>query len=900
MGTTSNEDGRSIAFSSFDNSIYLAGYTGGKLDGLENKGGTDAFVVKYDESGQTVWATLIGSSNSESANSISASTGGSIFVTGISLGNINGNINNGDFDSFTAKIAPDGLIEWIRYFGGNGYDESHSIASTSDGGAITVGATPGNRTQGISIGQIDGITLNGPYDAFIIKYDEQGTKEWMRLLGSSSSDVARSVSTTADGSFYVTGHTTGSFGENNNAGGKDVFIAKYTRLGELTWVQVVGSAFNEEAYSIDASADGSIYVAGVTYGALDETNANQGSGDAFLLKLNSDGELIWSRTLGTEGFDAARSVSTDDTGKIFIVGETRGDLDGNTNSGSMDGFFAKYNPDGSRDWVKQIGTSFVDSAYAIDASSGREVYIVGSTDGDLHSESNNGWDIGDAFLTAYITEKPNTAPTDLSITPSTFNENIAGGSAVGTLSSTDANTGDTFTYSLVSGTSDTDNAAFTIDGAQLKINGSPDYETQASYTIRVRTTDAGGLFHENVLILGVNDLTETPSGGGDTTPPVPQSLELSTTNIDLSDGAVTITTTTRLTDDLSGVGDDNSLNAEIRWRSPSGNQFVDASFYAYTSGDDNDATFDNAFPITFNANSETGTWTIEYFRTEDEAGNQKSYTADELTTLGFNRSIEVSGASSSDTTPPVPQSLVLSTSSVDLSSGPVTITATTQLTDDLSGLGDDSSLNAEIRWRSPSGNQFVDAAFYAYTSGNDNDAIFDDTLSFNLGSEVGIWTIEYFRVEDEAGNQKSYSAPELQTLGFNRNIEVTTAGAKSILDFTDDGVVDSNDALLMMRHLVGTFPGDAITQGIPGIADADDLRQKIISTMERSNALGGGRHMDIDGDGIINPLSDGLAITQYIHGKGRPGGMPQMPDVFKNPMRGFEEMQNHLKDLVGF
>ncbi len=70
--------------------------------------------------------------------------------------------------------------------------------------------------------------------------------------------------------------------------------------------------------------------------------------------------------------------------------------------------------------------------------------------------------------------------------------------------------------------------------------------------------------------------------------------------------------------------------------------------------------------------------------------------------------------------------------------------------------------------------------------------------------------------------------------------------------------------------------------------------------MEKSSAFQGVYPLDIDGDGIINPLSDGLAITQYIHGEGRPGGMLQMPDVFKNPMRGFDEIQNHLKDLVGF
>ena len=143
-----------------------------------------------------------------------------------------------------------------------------------------------------------------------------------------------------------------------------------------------------------------------------------------------------------------------------------------------------------------------------------------STSRDLDGVSRNGGYLNLRSLLSYYdnistpSDTPsNTAPTRFSITVSAFDENINGGTTIGTLTSTDADAGDTFTYSLISGTGDTDNGSFTIDGAQLKINASPDYETKSSYSIRVRTTDAGGLFYEDVLVLGVNDLTETPAGG---------------------------------------------------------------------------------------------------------------------------------------------------------------------------------------------------------------------------------------------------------------------------------------------------------------------------------------------------------------------------------------------------
>ncbi|WP_231602887.1 beta strand repeat-containing protein [Neorhodopirellula pilleata] len=105
----------------------------------------------------------------------------------------------------------------------------------------------------------------------------------------------------------------------------------------------------------------------------------------------------------------------------------------------------------------------------------------------------------------------NTAPTDLSLSSTSIAENAAVGTTVGTLTSTDANAGDTFTYSLVSGTGSTDNASFTISGDQLRTATTLDFETKSSYSVRVRTTDAGNLTFERTFTITVTNVNEAPS-----------------------------------------------------------------------------------------------------------------------------------------------------------------------------------------------------------------------------------------------------------------------------------------------------------------------------------------------------------------------------------------------------
>ena len=108
----------------------------------------------------------------------------------------------------------------------------------------------------------------------------------------------------------------------------------------------------------------------------------------------------------------------------------------------------------------------------------------------------------------------NEAPFDLNISTSTFDENILGGSTVGTLATTDPDLDDMYTYTIISGDGDTDNSAFSIEGNQLRIVDSPDYEAKSIYSTRLQTTDSGGVTFEDSFTLLVNDLIEDLDGNG--------------------------------------------------------------------------------------------------------------------------------------------------------------------------------------------------------------------------------------------------------------------------------------------------------------------------------------------------------------------------------------------------
>ncbi|EMI17267.1 Cadherin [Rhodopirellula maiorica SM1] len=129
----------------------------------------------------------------------------------------------------------------------------------------------------------------------------------------------------------------------------------------------------------------------------------------------------------------------------------------------------------------------------------------------MQSTDAGGLTVEETFTITVTEVTANVAPTAIDLSETSIAEDAAVGATVGTLSSTDANAGDTHTYTLVSGSGDTDNASFAINGDSLVTATTLDFETQSSYSVRVQSTDAGGLTVEETFTIDVANINEAPT-----------------------------------------------------------------------------------------------------------------------------------------------------------------------------------------------------------------------------------------------------------------------------------------------------------------------------------------------------------------------------------------------------
>ncbi|WP_159250616.1 cadherin domain-containing protein, partial [Microcystis aeruginosa] len=224
---------------------------------------------------------------------------------------------------------------------------------------------------------------------------------------------------------------------------------------------------------------------------------------------NIDDLVTFKITLTNKGLGAATSIQVKNVLPQGLTLVSSNPQQGSYNSTS--GIWEAGN-------IAKDNQAFVDIVTKVTSggslSNTAEVIAVAEPDPDSTPNNNNPNedDQASVIVTIGTDETPsNQAPTDLALSATTVNENVAPNTVIGTFSSTDPDTGNNFTYSLVTGTGDTDNSAFSIVGNQLQINNSPDFETKNSYSIRVKTTDQGGLSFEKTLTIVVNNVNETPT-----------------------------------------------------------------------------------------------------------------------------------------------------------------------------------------------------------------------------------------------------------------------------------------------------------------------------------------------------------------------------------------------------
>ena len=388
LGTISNDYGKGVTLDSSGN-IYVTGYTGGGLDNNTSSSSDDIFLVKYNSSGSKQWAKQLGTSAIDYGEGVSVDSSNNIYVVANTYGGLDGNTHSGVQDFALVKYNSLGDKQWTKQLGTPYYDYVADVSVDSSNNVYLTGHTGG--------GLPDGNSNSGAHDIFLVKYYDNGTKQWTKLIGTSSWDYGTGVTVDSSDNIYVAGNTQGNL-VGSNAGGNDMFLVKYYDNGTKQWTKQLGSNNNEYVTGVSVDSSDNIYVTGYTSGGLDG-NTNSGSNDIFLVKYNSSGTKQWTKQLGTSSDDGAQEVTVDSSDNIYVTGYTAGGLDGNTNSGGMDIFLVKYNSSGVKQWTKQLGTSSNDIANGVAVDSFDNIYVTGYTGGGLDGNTNAG--VTDLFLVKY-------------------------------------------------------------------------------------------------------------------------------------------------------------------------------------------------------------------------------------------------------------------------------------------------------------------------------------------------------------------------------------------------------------------------------------------------------------------------------------------------------------------
>ncbi len=364
------------------------------------------FILLYsclDSDAQDL-TTFGGEANDYPLLMISSSSGGK-YLTGYFNGTVDfypaGTVlgdtktSQGYSDSFIAKYGSDGVLEWVKTFGGAESEYCYYIAEDYSGNIVVTCQVSGEFDFDDS-NEVPGDTFTA-FRLVVLKYTSNGSFIWGKTIVGSSPSYAfgNRIVSDANGEIYLAGYFQGTidFDPDNPSNGEIVggnqnpFVAKYGPDGNLLWVKSMpGSGFSHfNALSIDL--DGKIYLAGSFSNSIDFDPDHVGSGnlismgsqDAFLLKMTTDGAFIWVKQMGAPTYVVTGDITFDNDEGLILVGSFVGidvDFDADQEGpnsllssfdGSLDAYAVKYDTSGSMVWAKSFGGSGEEWCYRVQA-----------------------------------------------------------------------------------------------------------------------------------------------------------------------------------------------------------------------------------------------------------------------------------------------------------------------------------------------------------------------------------------------------------------------------------------------------------------------------------------------------------------------------------------------------
>ncbi len=424
FGGTARELGNRV-LSTQDGGLLVASYSeSNNIDVSGNHGNGDSWLLKLNAAGDKQWQKCYGGLGFDGPGYLAHGVSGGYIMAGSTGSNgpkefdqVFG--NHGDRDIWVVKIGELGEIQWRKTYGGCGRDEVRDIIKTADGNYCVIGGTMSDNS-----GDVYG--AHGDWDAWVIKISASGELLWQKTLGGSGIDYLYSVAETSQGDLIVGGLSSSNDGDLNgqiNRGIEDYWIAKLSSNGSIIWSKNYGGSNYDGVRSLCLANNGDIVATGVTYSYDGDVSGQHGSQDIWVLRIDSNGNLLWQKVFGGFWAESGYSVFQRSDNNFIVVGETTssdGDVVGN--HGDQDIWVIKFDGNGTLKTQLCLGGSEFDFARNAILGAGQQIIIGGTSNSNNGDVSNNiggddTWIVKLNFTLGLKPETPDAAGFGLTVTP---------------------------------------------------------------------------------------------------------------------------------------------------------------------------------------------------------------------------------------------------------------------------------------------------------------------------------------------------------------------------------------------------------------------------------------------------------------------------------------------------
>jgi hypothetical protein len=303
----------------------------------------DFYLIKTDSSGQALWTHHYGNSDdADLCYSVQQTSDGGYIMAG----------ESGYFDwnqVYLIKVNSSGDLQWFKAYGGYGTDVGYCVQQTKEGGYVVAGVT-GSSGAGLD-------------DVYLIKTNSLGDSLWAHTYGGADDDVGDFVRQTKDGGYIIAGYTS-SFGE----GVSDMYLIKTNSLGQQIWSKTYGGSAEDKANCVIQTEDGGYILTGFT------VSFGDGDGDVYVIKTDSLGDTVWTRTYGGVGNEDGNSIHQTSDGGYIIAGFTN-----SFGAGLTDVYLIKTDSTGQVLWTGTYGGADYDEGNSVDETSDGQYIVAGST-----------------------------------------------------------------------------------------------------------------------------------------------------------------------------------------------------------------------------------------------------------------------------------------------------------------------------------------------------------------------------------------------------------------------------------------------------------------------------------------------------------------------------------------